>query len=82
MRQNRIQEEWIGYRNTVIPANASSVQLQECRRAFYGGVHAMFQRVLKELGPTEGPDEPDINMLGEIQAELDDFNERVQRGLA
>lgn len=82
MRQNRIQEEWLVYRDAVIAKGASSIQLQECRRAFYGGVHAFLQRMMRDLSPSGSVDPIDERMLAEIAAELDDFNERVKQGLA
>jgi hypothetical protein len=82
VRQNRVQEEWLSYREAVVPSNASSVQLQECRRAFYGGAHAILQRIVGSLTPGGEPEPSDLRMMDEIEAELQDFLERVKRGLA
>jgi hypothetical protein len=82
MRQNRVQEEWLKFRQTVIPKDASAVQLQEMRRAFYGGAHAILQRILRGLGPGEEPLPEDLRMMAEIEAELKDFVEAVKTGRA
>lgn len=34
-----IREAWLGYAAAVLPPNPSAVQIQECRRAFYGGFY-------------------------------------------
>lgn len=82
MRQNRVQEEWLSFRNKVIPANATSVQLQEMRRAFYAGVEMLLARLIR--GMSDGPDSKpeDETMLAEMQEELADFAKSVLEGRA
>jgi hypothetical protein len=47
-------EQWKQYEREVIPKEAPTVQREECRRAFYGGVAAGLELMIKA---TEHPDE-------------------------
>jgi hypothetical protein len=37
----RLLEQWNSYSQAVMPRDASAVQIQECRRAFYAGAQAL-----------------------------------------
>ena len=38
--------QWQSYDRHIVPANASAVQREECRRAFYAGAWVCYQLVL------------------------------------
>lgn len=38
---NTVQEQWSSFRTSVIPNDATPIQLQEMRRSFYAGVASM-----------------------------------------
>ena len=82
MRQNRIQEEWLSYRERVLPKNATPVQIQECRRAFYAGARAFFHCCIRTLGSGDDVTDADLQMLKDADGELEDFAKRVLRGEA
>jgi hypothetical protein len=66
-----IGEEWASYQADVVPAEAPSVQREECKRAFYAGAQAMFWAV---MAATE-PDDEDVCVaqLAAIEREMQDF---------
>lgn len=70
MNRNRIAKAWEGYRLLVIPANASEVQVIECRRAFYGGAVSLFGAVLSGLTPEQEVTEDDLQVMFDIQEEI------------
>lgn len=76
-----IEQQWLSYRNEVIPKNASLIQLQECRRAFYAGAQALLHTVLNLLEPCTEPTDADVAMLGRIEEELLKFAEAVEAGV-
>jgi hypothetical protein len=48
-----IGEHWASYLAEVVPAGASDVQREECKRAFYGGAQAMFACMLEAVAPDD-----------------------------
>ncbi len=52
---NPIAEAWKGYRQDVVPKNASQVQVLECRRAFFAGARCLdvMHTVLASLPPAD-----------------------------
>lgn len=74
---NRVERLWLQYREAVIPPDAPSVQLTECRRAFYAGAHAFFTETLVLIDPSAGPTDEDVRKLGLMQAELNRFKDSV-----
>ena len=79
---NRVEKLWLEYRESVVPRDAHCVQLQECRRAFYAGVHSFFTELMAMLDADRDPTESDTKKLGLIEVELRRFNDRVKAGLA
>lgn len=71
--KRRIAEEWQGYRRKVIPANASSVQLKESEKAFFGGASAAFFLMKEHLCERNDPPEVWEAFLDDLLAELCEF---------
>lgn len=67
-----LDTKWKELEFLVMPHDAPPIQHQEMRRAFYGGVEALYQIIIS----------PDISeeKLMEINQELKQFAELVQRG--
>lgn len=70
----RIEDEWKSYAATVIPENASDVQIDECRLAFYAGCNSMFSLLSRVKS-----DEPAaiIVAIAALDKELRDFYQTV-----
>lgn len=49
-----IGEAWASYVAEVVPAAASEVQREECKRAFYAGAQGMYTAIMEAV---EGEDE-------------------------
>jgi hypothetical protein len=77
-----LETEWMNYRNAVIPKEASSTQLTECRRSFYAGSWALYMLIMNRLeGGTE--DTPgDLALMAKLDNEMRDFKDRVVKGVA
>ena len=73
-----IEMAWEGYRE-LLPADAPEVQLRETRQAFYGGAAILFEAIMGALDPGEGPTERDMRMMSDIQKELRDFGQKLDR---
>jgi hypothetical protein len=82
MRRNRIQEKWDEFSRLVLPADCSTVQRWEMRRAFYAGVEGLFKLIIRDLTPGSEAEQADLRMLSDMEAELLDFAERVKQGIA
>lgn len=74
-----IEPGWQGYRNVVLPADASDVQLQECRQAFFAGAAILMQSIMQTLDPGTEPTDADLERMSSIQAELDEFGQQIDQ---
>ena len=77
-----IETEWMNYRNAVIPKNASSTQLQECRRAFFAGAWAYYSLLMNSLEPGTDETPQDMALMEKLDAEMREFKDRVVKGHA
>lgn len=68
---------WESYRRAVVPPAASETQVQECRRAFYAGVVAMYGQLL-EIGANDDLSEDESHAhLAAVGEELEAFKDAV-----
>lgn len=66
-----IGEQWASFVADVIPADASPVQIEECKRAFYAGAQGMFSAVMEAVAPhDQGACE---SRLEALQREMQDY---------
>ena len=78
-----IKSMWHSYSERVIPRNAGVVQRMECRRAFYAGAQAYNAVILNFLEPgTDEITDADMALIQELQDELNQFCQDVERGKA
>lgn len=68
-----IEAGWIGLRIAAIPLNASAVQLDEMRNAFFAGAQHLFGSVMVVLDPGVEPTEKDVERMALIARELRGF---------
>ena len=66
---------WRTYRDEVVPPDASAVQVEETRRAFYAGVAGMLDLMMKVSGDDVSEDEG-AEYLATLQRELKAFEIR------
>ena len=74
---------WDDYKQGVVPADASAIQVQECRRAFYAGVHSILKTMAENRsrkGRLRG--DPDADFASSVDAELQTFLNDVISGRA
>ena len=75
-----IEAGWVSLRLAAIPLDASAIQLQEMRMAFFAGSQHLFGSIMSILDPGEEPTEKDMERMDLIQRELqifiDDFTLR------
>ena len=75
-----LKEYWANYLETVVPKDASTVQVQETKRAFYSGAAALMNTVM-EIGDNDAIDEmAGADIMEDRLQELHEFHEDVQRG--
>lgn len=77
-----IREGWYQFVEHVLPANASAVQKQETRRAFYAGAALLWEAFIAAMGPGEEADPPDLALAEGIQKEIDQWLEDIKSGRA
>lgn len=68
-----IEKEWATYRLFVLPKDASPVQADECRKAFYAGAGSLFHTILGFLEEGEEATDADLEKMNSIQKELEGF---------
>ncbi len=77
----RIEAGWLEYKKT-IPANAHSVQVTETRRAFYAGAVIIFQALVNGVSAGPDPQNEDLRMMADMQAEIDAFLREIRVAIA
>ena len=77
-RMKRFEAEWFSYRREVLPRNASVGQVEECRRAFYGGAAAIHSVLMQMLTPGPKVTDEDHRRMQELFDELVEFGESVK----
>lgn len=79
MSQQLLAEQWAEFSGRCLPLNASAVQRQEMRRAFYAGCQSMFSTV---VSASDLPEETAIAVMTKLQRELDQFFFDISQGRA
>jgi hypothetical protein len=74
-----IEKGWQSYRNMVLPSGASDVQVKECRQAFYAGAAILLESIMATLDPGTEPTEADFQRMTNIQIELDEFGQQLDK---
>jgi hypothetical protein len=68
-----IEAGWTAMRASVIPENASVIQLREMRMAFFAGAQHLFGSIMGILDPGAEPTDDDLKRMESISDELDTF---------
>lgn len=77
-----LENEWVKMRNKVIPKDAPQVQLIEMRRAFFAGAWAFYSLLMNSLEPGLDETPKDMALMAQLDAELREFRDRVEKGHA
>lgn len=78
-----IEMGWQALRITVLPPNASQIQLEEMRVAFFAGAQHLFATIMRTLDPGTDPTAADLNRIELIDKELHDWVDEIKlRGTA
>lgn len=78
----RFEDEWLGYVREVMPADVSTVQYQETRRAFYAGGWALLSLIQRMLSPGAEPTAEDLLNMQMLHTEFLAFTRDVTEGRA
>lgn len=78
-RSTFIAGGWDSYRRMVLPADASEIQLRECRQAFYAGASVLFETIMVTLDPGTEPTASDMTRMDDIQAEVTAFGQELDK---
>lgn len=73
-----IEKGWDSYVKLLPPA-CSPVQIKETRQAFYGGAAILFEALMRMLDPGQEPTDADMQRMSDIQKELHDFGQALDR---
>jgi hypothetical protein len=66
------------YRAEVLPLDASMVQVDECRLAFFAGAQHLFGSIMGMLDPGSEPTDADLERMDSIDRELSGFAEELK----
>jgi hypothetical protein len=75
MKRLLMAEQWNSFAQAVLPKDASPIQRQEMRRAFYAGAQAILFKVIASFAPESEPTAEDLQMMDNLERELSDFAE-------
>jgi len=70
--QPTVLDLWESYLKNVVPADAEPIQIQETRRAFYGGAWMLLQTV-KRLGDDDFTEDDGVEALEALEQEMKNF---------
>lgn len=74
MTRKLILEGWNSYRRKVLePAGAGSVQIEECRCAFYFGAMILFASIMGILDPGSEATPKDLAQMSAIHDEIEQY---------
>jgi len=68
-----IEAGWMSFRYFVIPKDASPIQVEEMRKAFFAGAQHLFGSIMSVLDPGEEPTDRDLDRIEAIHNELQRF---------
>lgn len=78
----RLGKGWEEFVKAVLPADAPAIQLQEMRRAFYGGAETMFSTLLSAVSGVEEPTGADLQVMSDLAEEINAFAKDMLEGRA
>lgn len=73
-----IEAGWAGLKLTAIPDDASTLQLNEMRMAFFAGAQHLFATIMGILEPGAEPTDTDLRRMDAINRELNRFLEEFK----
>lgn len=72
-----IETIWQKYRQLVMPATASAVQVEETHKAFFAGAAALFELVMKIMDSDREPTANDLRNMDKVAGELRRFGQAL-----
>lgn len=82
MKRLLMAEQWDQFARRVFTPETPAIQRIEMRRAFYAGAQAILFGVIAAFAPDTEPTAEDLTVMDDLQRELNDFVEAVQKGRA
>lgn len=73
-----IEAGWVGLRLVAIPLDASPVQLDEMRNAYFAGAQHLFSSIMTILEPDAEPTAKDLERMDLIDRELRKFIQQFE----
>lgn len=73
-----IEAGWISLRIAAIPPEASQIQIDEMRNAFFAGAQHLYGSIMTILDPGEEPTDADLARMEKIDDELRAFIDDYQ----
>lgn len=79
-----IEAGWVSLRMMAVAPNASQLQIDEMRMAFFAGAHHLFASIMTALEPDAEPTEADLRRMDLIHNELEEYlkNFKAKHGIA
>lgn len=73
-----IEFGWRTLCTTVVPPDASAVQLNEMRMAFFSGALHLYSSIMSMLEPGAEPTDNDMHRFHKIDSELEKFSDELK----
>jgi hypothetical protein len=76
-----IEAGWIGLRLATINKDASTVQINDLRMAFFAGAQHLFASIITILDPGDDATDADLTRMDRIADELEEFSKQLLKDL-
>lgn len=73
MKTETVAQSFATYRSQVIPHEATDVQVEECRRAFYAGAYFLLLNVAHNIGDDTTSEDEGVAELEKLKSECETF---------
>jgi hypothetical protein len=70
---------WESFQAQAVPKDASAIQIEVMRDAFYAGAGSIFATIVNQLEPGAEATQNDLDMMCNLNDELKEFGEEVIR---
>ena len=79
MSTKLIQHGWESYRRNVVPADASPIQINETRQAFYAGASILFEALMRVMDSDDEAASKGTRVMNDLQTEVSDFGAELDQ---
>lgn len=74
-----IEKSWQSFASLVLAKDASAIQREEMRSAFYAGAAIIFEGMIQMMDDGDEPTDSDMQKMAQIQLEITAFGQELDK---